>query len=191
MDFLLSGCGGVALSSAALSSAAAMHAAVLHMGTSTHQWHSWRRMDMELCIMRLQPVLNVFTGFLIRAPWIRATWDFRYYILGDRLLEQETRNLWLVGLYLICSCCEYAYLVATCSNLFCCKTRHQHCPRKNTCFDWYLLLWIWFVVPLQADLSSLCHSIVIVTDIYHGEIRFDSSSMQWWSSSPLPWQDIW
>ena len=120
-----------------------------------------------------------FTGFLIRAPWIRATWDFRYYILGDRLLEQETRNLWLVGLYLICSCCEYAYLVATCSNLFCCKTRHQHCPRKKHLF------WLVFAVMNMICCSSPSRFVIVVPFHCHcywhlpwwNQIRFELNAM--------------
>ena len=61
--------------------------------------------------------------------------------------------MWLVGLYLISS----AVVVSMRTWL------PKHCPRKKRVL----------LGSCRYALSSLCRSIVIVTDIYHGEIRFE------------------
>ena len=75
----------------------------------------------------------------------------------------------MVGLCLICSCCEYAYLVAKCSK-FAAKHGINIAREKR----------VWFgICRYEYDLvflsNQICHrcAIVIVTDIYHGEIRFE------------------
>ena len=73
----------------------------------------------------------------------------------------------MVGLCLICSCCEYAYLVSKWSKF---AAKHSIKIAREKVFG---------ICRYEDDLvflsKQICHrcAIVIVTDIYHGEIRFE------------------